>query len=359
MSLDLTRLIELINEMPAYRRLTDELRGTVSSRVTMLDAAKPYLIAALYSSLKRPLFIVMAQPEEAKNLAEQLATWCHYATPRLFPEPDALPYQRTRGDAATELERLEVLSALAGFSGDENTPLVITSIPALMQKVVSYHDFTNAVHTLKVGQEAEPLSLLQRWETMGYKQENLVEVPGTMSHRGGILDIYPPSSSLPARLEFFGDAIESIRFFDPVTQRSQVTRPQITITPATELLTPLLSSKSELEQTLASLDLRSSSHETREQFQRDFSLLLESAPLDASEFYTPLFNNDSIVGYLPPDTLVILNEPQSLKSASQNLEAKASELRTEKLSRESYRLTSPCPTSPGRSLKPRYQDGSV
>ena len=331
---EITGLLHLSDEMPAYRQLIDKLgKPGARIRVVVLDAARPYLIASLYHSLKRPLLVVTAQPEGSKKLCEQLATWTGATELRLFPEPDALPYQRMVSDTATEMERLRVLSALAGAGGKQDAPLTITSTPALMQKVAPYHNFTSTRHTIRVGDSAEPLSLLKRWQAMGYRVENTVEVPGAISRRGGIIDIYPPSSDLPARLDFYGDTIDSIRFFDPASQRSLTKVPEVVVTPATELLTPLSSSKEELEQTLGSIDLAGCNAEARRQLEQDLAMLLEGEVSDKMLFYAPLFNRDSILSYLPRNTLLILNEPCSLASAAADLEAKASELRIEKLKR--------------------------
>jgi transcription-repair coupling factor (superfamily II helicase) len=289
MSLDLTQLLKLTNEMSAYHQLVKGLSQSENSRsVMVLDATKPYLTAALYHSLRRPVFIITAQPEDAQNLHEQLSTWLSSAKPRLFPQPDALPYQRIASDAPTELERLQVLSALASLNGDPGTPLVITSVLALTQKIVPRHDFITTYHSLKMGQEIEPLSLLKRWQTMGYRLENLVEIPGTISHRGGIVDIYPPSSELPARVEFYGNTVDAIRLFDPLTQRSQRAVTEIAITPATELATPLPSSKGELELTLRSLDLRNCNPKASEEFRQDLALLTAGQRPKNLQFYAPL-----------------------------------------------------------------------
>jgi len=332
MSLDPAQSLHLADEMPAYRQLLAGLHESGSNaQVAVLDAAKPYLMASLYHSLKRPLFIVTAQPEDAKSLYDQLSTWCGSAELKLLPEPDALPYQRITSDTSAELERLKILSTLANANGVQSSPLVITSAFTLMQKTASHHDFTTTCHTIKVGQEIEPLNLLRRWETRGYKLENLVETPGTISHRGGIIDIYPPSSDLPVRLEFYGNTVESIRLFNPITQRSQVAVSQVKITPATELLTPLLSSQGDLKQTLESIDLKNCSPKVNEQFRQDFAMLAKRQRPSNIQFYTPLFNKDCILSYLPRDALIILNEPQGLEAAIEDLEAKANELRTEKL----------------------------
>jgi len=64
------------------------------------------------------------------------------------------------------------------------------------------------------------MSLMKRWQTLGYTVESTVEIPGTMSKRGGIIDIFPPTGEMPARLEFFGNTVESIRLYDPADQRS-------------------------------------------------------------------------------------------------------------------------------------------
>jgi len=352
MSLDITQLLHLTNEMLAYRQLIaglDQSRNSAS--VTVLDTARPYLIATLYHHLERPVFVITAQPEDAKNLYEQLSTWLSFAKPGLFPEPDALPYQRIASDAPTELERLQVLSALVKPNGDPSPPLVITSVLALMQKIVRRYDFTTTYHTVKVGQERELLSLLKQWQTMGYKLENLVEIPGTISHRGGIVDIYPSSSELPARVEFYGNTVDAIRLFDPLTQRSQRVVTEIAITPATELVTPLLSSKGELELTLSSLDLSNCNPKASEEFRHDFSQLTAGQRPKDLQFYAPLFNRDSVLSYLPQGALIVLNEPQSLKSAADDLEAKASQLRTEKLHRGELPSNFPDPYFTWEELK--------
>ncbi|GAI99039.1 unnamed protein product, partial [marine sediment metagenome] len=142
--------------------------------------------------------------------------------------------------------------------------------------------------------DIEPLELLSRWEAMGYRVESMVEVPGTISHRGGIVDIYPPSSDLPARLEFYGDTIDSIRLFDPANQRSQTTVSELAIGPATELLTPLLGDKVELESIINSIG--ASQH-----FEQELAMLLDKQRPSNLQFYAPLFNQDSILSYLSPD----------------------------------------------------------
>jgi len=306
MELNLTQLLHLIEEMPAYRQLVAKLRQpNGNTRAAVLDAAKPYLIAALYHELRRPMFVVTTQPENSKKLYEQLLTWCRSSQIKLLPEPDTLPYQRVASDTSTELERLQALSALANIEPTTDAPLVVASAPALIQKTIPHIDFTSACHAIKVGMDIEPIKLLGQWQAIGYKVESIVEVPGTMSRRGGIIDIYPPSSELPARLEFYGNTVDSIRLFDPTNQRSQTRVPAIAIAPATERLTP---------------------------------------------------PSDSILSYLSPDALLILDEPSKVKSAVDDLDAKASELRTEKLERGELSPNFPRPYFTWDDLEPGIKE---
>ncbi|HEX74076.1 MAG TPA: transcription-repair coupling factor [Dehalococcoidia bacterium] len=353
---DLTPLLHLIEEMPAYHQLIHELKQPKgNTRVAVLNTAKPYLIAALHHSLRLAMLVVTAQPENCKKLYEQLLTWCNSSQVKLFPEPDALPYQRIASDTSIELERVRVLSALANITGEPDiaAPLVVASAPALMQKITLYGDFTSICHTIKLGMEVEPFNLLSQWQAIGYSLESIVEVPGTISHRGGIIDIFPPTSNLPARLEFFGNTIDSIRFFDPSSQRSLTAVSSIAVGPATELL---LSNKPELEPVINNIDLSNCAPETRQQFKQELAILLDKQRPSSIQFYAPLFNKDSILNYLPPNSLLILDEPMNIKLAVEDLDVQTNELRGEKLERGELPHNFPIPYFTWKELEPRIGD---
>ncbi|MFC1932248.1 transcription-repair coupling factor [Chloroflexota bacterium] len=353
MELNLTQLLHLIEEMPAYRQLVGELEHkNGSARVAVLDAAKPYLIAALYHRLQIPILVVTAQPESSKKLYEQLLVWCGNSQVKLFPEPDTLPYERIVSGNSAEMERLQVLSALANTAGDNNTSLIVASTSAFMQKIAPYSDFSAAGHTVRLGMEVEPFHLLSQWQAMGYRLEDMVEVPGTMSHRGGIIDIYSPTSDLPARLEFFGNTVDSIRLFDPTNQRSLRAVSSLAVGPATELLMPLLSNKTELEAVISSIDLTSLSTEVRQQFKQELAMLLNKERPGNMQFYASLFHQDSILDYLPQDALLILDESLNIKQSMEDLDAKANELSAEKLERGELPQGFPRPYFTWEELEP-------
>jgi transcription-repair coupling factor (superfamily II helicase) len=305
--LNLLKLLHLIEGMPEYKKLLEELKKqNGSTSAVVLEAAKPYFIAALYSSLDRPMLVVTAQPENCRKLHEQIATWSKSGGVKLFPEPDALPYEGIAADASTELEKVQVLSALAGINRGES-PLVVVSAPSLMSKLPPHKEFAAACHTVGVSTEIEPLELLKKWQDIGYRIENIVEVPGAVSRRGGIVDIYPPTSQLPARIEFLGNTIESMRLFDPATQRSLNSIESIAVCPAAELATP---------------------------------------------------GSDSLLDFLPGDCLLVLDEPPNIEQAMDDLEAQAEQLRSEKIERKELPAGFPRPYFNRGELEPRISQKS-
>jgi transcription-repair coupling factor (superfamily II helicase) len=347
MPVELTPLLGLIEELPGYRRLLAELpEPAARTRAVVLDAAKPYLIAALHRKLPLPTLVVTAQPRTSQKLHEQLSVWCHPTPVRLLPEPETLPYERITADPTTEIERLRILFTLASRG---ETPLIVTSALSLAGKTTPYNDFSANIHTVYKDTNIEPLQLLNRWEAMGYCREGIVEVPGTISQRGGVVDIYPPSSDRPTRLEFFGNTVESIRLFDPATQRSQTEVPSVAIGPATELLAPFLN-KPEAERMLNSIDLSGLSPEAGRQFRQEIAMLRNRQRPRHSHFYAPLFNQDSILSYLSDNALVILDEPGDIEMAIADLDARASQLRQEKVAQGELPRNFPRPYFTGEEL---------
>lgn len=293
-----------------------------------MDSAKPYLMAAICRKLQTPVLIITAQPENAKKLYEQISIWSDTRELEIFPEPDIIPYQRTIADFSIEQDRLQVLASLSISEKRKAPPIVIASVPALTQRLTPKDEFREACHRIETGDDIDPLSLLDRWNSIGYRVETMVEVPGTMSRRGGILDIFPPTSEFPVRLEFFGNTVESIRLYDPATQRSQKVIPRVSICPASEVLPK---NKAQIAYVRNSLDFSVCSPEAREQIEQELSLLAEGQRPANISFYAPFFNSGNLLDYLPANTLMILDEDTQIIEEMKYLDDQAENLKTQKL----------------------------
>src|SRR6185295_12522501 len=133
-------------------------------------------------------------------------------------------------DPTLVARRVDVLARLAE-SG--RPPLVVAPLRAVMDLLDAPERFRAATRVLKIGDRVGMSALLASWIEAGYESGPLVDGPGQVSRRGGILDVYPPSGA-PTRIELFGDEIESIRHFDVETQRSSDRLTEIQVTPARE-----------------------------------------------------------------------------------------------------------------------------
>lgn len=320
--LKIDKLIELVHEMPAYRRLLDKLSKD-SAGALVFEGARPYLLACLYKDLKRPMLVVTAQPEKSRRLGEQVSSWLDAQSVLQLPEADGLPYTRITPDAATELEKLQVLSQLVRPALSSLPPLVIASVPALLQKLPSFQQFRSGWATLTKGMEIDPLKLLRSLNNLGYQNESLVEVPGSVSRRGGIIDIFPPTSEMPVRVEFFGNTIDSLRLFEPVSQRSLKPVEAIDVGPASIMARLFTGDASSIGTILDKIDLTSLSPEARQEFGRDIELFQDKQMPSAPAFYSPLFNIDTLFSYLPPGCLLVLDEPRRIEEEARFLDDEA------------------------------------
>ena len=347
-NVDLTGLLGLPDGMSAYRKLVKDLEsGPHNPGAAILDAAKPFLVASLFERFRTPVIIVTSQPENSRKTYELLTAWHPKADIRLFPEPDTLPYERITSDITTSLERIQVLSALAGIAGNDKqktqAPIVIASVAAFLQKLPDIKEFFSAGHIIRKDIELDPFRLIALWQSIGYRLEEVVDIPGTISHRGGILDIFPPTSDNPARLEFFGNTVESIRSFDPATQRSVGEVDSLTVGPATEMLKPFSDDREGTEQLLKSLDLSELNPDAKDQYTHEMAMLLEKEMPADLQFYMPLFNTGNLLDYLPENGLIVLNEPSYIKIAAEDYQSRAERLREEKLEQKELPVNYPVP----------------
>src|SRR5690348_5598819 len=152
-----------------------------------------------------------------------------------FPAWDCLPYDRVSPNGEITSRRIDTLTRLA--AGNEPTPLVVlTTVNGLLQRVPPRHLFDGRVLTLGPGGHI-PLDRLQSFfRNNGYIRTDTVREPGEFAIRGGIVDLFPAGAAQPIRLDFFGDTLESLRSFDPLTQRSTGALDKFVLRPVSEIL---------------------------------------------------------------------------------------------------------------------------
>ncbi len=136
-----------------------------------------------------------------------------------FPAWDCLPYDRVSPHREIVSRRIDTLTRLLGPPADKRR-IVLTTVAAVLQRVPARSFFDGALFPLRVGEAPGPQALVEYLRHNGYTRSETVNEAGEFAVRGGIVDLFPPGTSQPLRVDFFADEVESIRAFDPLTQRS-------------------------------------------------------------------------------------------------------------------------------------------
>ena len=168
------------------------------------------------------------------SLAEALAYFAPAIEVLRIPAWDCLPYDRVSPNGEVVCQRVDTLSRLAA-APDAGGRIVITTVNAALQRVPSRQAFAEAVWRSAPGEDID-LDALNRFLTRnGYNRAGTVREPGEFAVRGGIIDIFPPGTAEPLRLDLFGDVLEGIRSFDPGTQRTRDRITEIELRPVSEV----------------------------------------------------------------------------------------------------------------------------
>lgn len=323
-------LNDLFRDSRTWQDLLRQIQGGDLTTLNIIRAARPYVAAALTQDWEAPVLYLAGRIKRAYNVAEQLPVWLGATQPVMrFGEPIGQFYERTPwGDQATR-SRLEALCALLP-PADQPSPAplaVVSAARGLMQPTLPVNQFRKASLHLKVGQQIALDRLLQDLVAIGYEPASIVIQPGTFSRRGGLVDIFPTASRMPVRIDFFGDEIDSLRPFDPATQRSEGRLDSIGITPAREAL------PSRMPEAAAQLTDWFATLPPESDMARDQNSLTNGSIFPVAEFYLPYMYTHpaSLLDYAPTDALIIIDDWEELRDSVIEVEQNAERNRPEQI----------------------------
>ena len=266
--MSLNGILSLIAGNGEYRRHLELLdSGGPPPQVAVRQGGRPGYIAALWRQRSVPVLVITPRPEDARRLHDQLLAYLGDGQAvYLLPEPEVLPFERLAVDAHTGNQRLAALAALAEVklrpeAASESNPLVVASIGAALRKTLTpeivvgngAQGAQDGAYRVSIGDRLRLNTLLAQWVDLGYRNEPLVEAAGSFSRRGGIVDVFPPNSDLPFRIEMWDDQVDTIRAFDPYTQRSVRPVEEVRIVAAREQL-PGLACRDHVRSAMADMD---------------------------------------------------------------------------------------------------------
>ena len=323
-------ILSNIRSLPQYQHLLTQLKaGKQIAGLGLPRAARLPVLAALLEDIGQPILFITDRSDHALSIFDELGFWVR--SPRYhFAEPNPLFYEQAAWGVTTRRDRLQALTTLSTFhlpftQKPETPPVFVTSVRSLMTRTMSRRDFLKACRKLSVDQSIQPDTLLRSWAEIGYQRVNTVLEPGQFSSRGGILDIWATAETMPVRLDFFGDEIETIRRFDPASQRTIEKLDSILVTPAREYLA-------------------SGEHET-----------------ELSEFHIPLLHPQpaTLLDYLPQKAVVLIDDLSIIESMAEEIEAQAVKFRQESIAEEVLSADFPLPYIPWSELYDGIQTSSL
>jgi transcription-repair coupling factor (superfamily II helicase) len=225
-----------VRALPAVASLRAGIAALHREEATGLAGAARLIVALLVTD--RPLLVVVPSEKDVEETADDLRTLAEDAgipgTVWPFPAPGPAPFRGLPRHADASSRRAAALHA----ARREGMRAWVASPAGLLRPVLAPHLFETRVVSLAVGDELTPEILQEALDEGGYRREDPVTAPGQLARRGGILDLFPPDRDAPIRIEFLGDTVESLRTFDPATQRTTGTLTRLEALPLSDVFAP-------------------------------------------------------------------------------------------------------------------------
>ncbi len=282
--------------------LTNELigRSNREERLILTGAsrtAKALITTSLAKKESKKLLIIVPTLEEATRWYP-LVKECGWSKTCLYPTSEVSPYDSINVNSEIIWGQLQVLSDILELKDNENIAIIATE-RSLQPHLPPYEYLKSKCIKLNVGDEINISQLSLKLSECGYIKSNNIDQEGTWTRRGDILDIYPVSSELPIRLELFGDQLDKIKEFDPISQRSLDKIDNVCITPTgfdPLIINKLISINDKKISTLFTDD--------------EYSEMLNSNTLSSAKKYLGVaFDKpSSLLNYLDDDTFIVVEE---------------------------------------------------
>lgn len=271
------------------------------------------LAAALFEETGMDMFIICPDEASAESFARDFEAMTGHRAPLLLPR-DFTFYPSVAASRQAEQKRIGTLNALCG----DNCRVAVAAVSALMQRCIPPHILSRAAFTVRDGTECPPDELERALLRCGYVKCEQVEGAGQYARRGGILDFFSPMYPEPVRIEFWGDDVDSMGFFDTQTQRRTEAISECSVLPAAESLVTLSDSGTEglcaqLDAMAARCGKRKGSEQLRlleDTLRADAEKLREGIRLEDADRYMPLLYEPSFgFDYIPAQSLVFFDQP--------------------------------------------------
>ena len=314
---------DLINfsKIQGYKNLLSEFEDRqFQALISLPRSVRLPFISSIQHDLQRTILFVTSKSDRLLSMFEEFSFWENKIKHHIFSEPSPLFFEKSSWSDETRFDRLDTLTDvvqfhLPGRKAFYSPSVIFTSVKSLMTKTLPRRVFIKKSFSLDLNIKVVINELMQRLLTIGYDPVEIVVSGGQFSRRGGILDIWPTNFKNPVRIEFFGDEIDTMRVFNPASQRSIEKISSVYIPPAREVLQML---DEEIE---------------------------DEKIGGMSEFYIPAMFPiaSTLIDYLPKGSIIVLDNAASLQVTADEIEAQSLRIKKEN---EDLGLIPPCFPAP-------------
>ena len=287
------------------------------------DVGKAQIISAINGFSKKKICLITYNEIQAKNLVNNLKYFLDKVT--FLPKKEIVTYDYIAESKELPYERIEALNTI--YENKNN--ILVTTIEAVMQKIIEKDTLYKNIIKLKIGDEVNQEELKQKLVNLGYSRTELIEGRGQFSIRGDIVDI-STNKDIGIRIEFWGDEVDSIRYFNIVTQRSTENLEKVSVYPANEYVL-----EKSLEEVCSSIE-KLETNKNKENIEQDIELIKSGNYISKIDKYFNCFysNSATVLEYLKNDNIVFLDEENKIMQRALNIEKDIENIKKSLLEKE-------------------------
>ena len=313
----MNQLLSVLKSIPEFKQTLAALSRNETVAITGIGQInRSHIIAGLYHDTNRPALIICQDDAAAKRLQEDLKCFLGFVVP-ILPSRELTFYDNAAVSRGWEHKRLRQLYDLS----QGVTKLQIATWDSLSQRTIPSRILNSAAFSLTVGNEYTLQALTQKLFALGYSRCDMVEGPGQFAVRGDIMDLFSPADDRPCRAEFFGDELDTMGYFDPITQRRTENIDEITILPVGETQPDLHQGSidglcRDISALLARQKRRKNINEPLIMtLERDLEKLCNGVSISAADRYMALIYPEmtTAMDHLPSDATIILCDQSSIR----------------------------------------------
>ena len=326
---NLVSLNGLLHNDHTFKHVVSEVRSNNNPKILSPKEAHAFIISSIIQLFKKPILVISSNPEESRELVDNLNFWSTKTTNLNFNERNEIFLEKYKPDNKNNIERMRCLEALFMGQYGNKLPIICTSIQSITTNTISKDLYKDLSVNLSVGYKITQKELVEKLIFLGYQNSSIVESVGEFAIRGDILDIFTLNKKDPIRIDFLYDSIESIKVFQSSSQISYESLDNIFISPVSETNT-FFRSIEDIKSINQEYFKNSNKEEVKSTIS-DLEKLISGESEELINYYSGFFDKNSVLDFLDDDYLVIKLEKYNLDLEFERINNRRNEVNKSKI----------------------------